>query len=43
LLPACKGGLKIRGKDVGDPRKPILPLTNNEIVELKKLLKDLGY
>jgi 4-hydroxy-tetrahydrodipicolinate synthase len=43
LLPACKQGLKIRGRDVGYPRKPILPLTVDETEELKKLLKNLGY
>jgi 4-hydroxy-tetrahydrodipicolinate synthase len=43
LLPACKQGIKMRGRDVGLPRKPILPLEKQEGEKLKELLNNLDH
>ena len=36
----AKAGLKMRGRDVGIPRKPILPLSNTENNDLKNIMKN---
>ena len=41
LIGVCKGGLNLRGRNVGLPRKPILPLTNEDMIYLKNLLENI--
>ena len=41
LIGVCKGGLKLRGRDVGLPRKPILPLTSEQMQSLESMMRKL--
>lgn len=40
-ISAVKGGLKIRGKDFGEPRGPLHSLDDSELSKLKKKLKSI--
>ena len=37
-----KEAMNLLGKNGGKPRKPFLPLSNEQKPELRKILKDLG-
>lgn len=37
MLAACKGMLKLRGLDCGEPRPPLLPLTGQDVAGVKQL------
>lgn len=41
LIGACKGGLRLRGREVGLPRMPILRLTNEETNSLKAIIEEI--
>jgi 4-hydroxy-tetrahydrodipicolinate synthase len=38
----CKAALNLLGHPVGDPRKPLMPITSNKKQTLKDVLKELG-
>jgi len=42
LIGVCKAGLKLKGRDVGIPRKPILPLNDKQLHSLKSIMQNLG-
>ena len=41
-LQIVKRGLNLMGQSVGEPRRPLIPLSKEEDDELKAVLKDLG-
>ena len=42
LPTTVKAGLRLQGFEVGDPRKPLLPLQNDEVTTLARLLQSLS-
>ena len=42
LAAAVKSGMSLQGIEVGDPRKPLLPLIDSQQVQLKKMLLNVG-
>jgi 4-hydroxy-tetrahydrodipicolinate synthase len=42
LIGVCKGGLKLKNRDVGKPRMPILPLTKDQMKSLESTMKNAG-
>lgn len=43
IIPALKAIMRMQGKDCGDPRKPFLPLNEDQINNLKHDLDNIGF
>jgi len=41
-IARVKAGLKMMGRDAGDPKPPLLPLNKEELAELRKILVQIG-
>lgn len=43
IIPALKSVMRMLGKECGDPRRPFLPLSDQQTVQLEEMLDDVGF